>query len=106
MSQTDTLPLNPKLDIPYNTLCIGLSDYILNIAAFLDTGWFKSMILEFFGYPEYILTENEICFSTAFVLNFIFETLTTAHKTFNAKKSKGTNHILVRTQSRIPRNFL
>ena len=44
-SQTDTLPLDPKLNNPYNTFRIGLSDYILNIAPFLDTGWFKSKFI-------------------------------------------------------------
>ena len=46
MSQTDTLTFNPKPEIPYNTLRNGLSDYILNIAPSLDTGWFKSKFIE------------------------------------------------------------
>ena len=52
MAQTGTLPLTPKLDNSYNTHLISLSDYILNIAPFFDTGWFKPKFIEIFGYPE------------------------------------------------------
>ena len=54
MSQTDNLSPKPRLDNPYNFLRIGLIDYILNIAPFKDTGWFKSKFVEICGYPEYI----------------------------------------------------
>ena len=85
ISQTDTLTLNLKTANTYNTLRIGLSDYILNIAPFVDTGWFKSKFIEIFGYHEYILTQCGSYFSTAFFLNFISNTLVNAYKTFNAK---------------------
>ena len=86
MSQTDTLTLNPKTENPYNTLRIGLSDYIHNIAPILDTDWFKSKFIEIFGYPEYIFTQCGIYFSTALFLNFLFKTLVIVYKTFDAKK--------------------
>ena len=105
MSETDTLLLNPTLDNPYNTLRIGLSDYILNIATFLDNGWFKSKCIDIFGYREYILTQCGIHFSTELFFNFIFKTIVNPYKTFTAKKIiERSNHNLVRTQSRIPRN--
>ena len=59
MSQTDTLTLNPKIHNPCNTLRIGLSDYIRNIA-------FRSKFVEFLGYPEYILIRCGVYFSTAY----------------------------------------
>ena len=86
MSQTDTLTLNPKPENLYNILRIGLSDYILNNAPFLDTGWFKHKFIEVFGNPEYILTQCGIYFSTTLFLKFIFKTLVYAYKTFIATK--------------------
>ena len=86
MSQTDTLVLNPKQNIPYNTLRIGLSDYILNNTPFLDTDWFKSKFIEIFGYPEKTLTQSGIYFSTGLFLNFIFKTINNAYKSFNTNE--------------------
>ena len=101
-SQTDTLPFNPKLHNLYNTLRIGLSDYILNIAPFLDTGWFKSMFIQTFSYPEYILTQCGSYFSTALFLNFIFKTIVNAFKTFNAKTLiKGQNTFMSALSQRL-----
>ena len=59
---------------------------MINIAPFLDAGWFKSTFLEIFGYPTYIITQCGVYFSTALFIQFVFKTITSFYKTFNAKK--------------------
>ena len=86
MEKTDTLPINSNLPNPYNTLRIGLTDYMLNIAPFLDAEWFKTTFLELFGYPTYIITQCGIYFSAFLFLQFIFKTIISIYNTFNAKK--------------------
>ena len=86
MKKTATLPIDPNSPNPYSTLRIGLSDYMLNIAPFLDAEWFKTTFLELFGYPTYIITQCGIYFSTILFLQFVFKTITSIYKTFNAKK--------------------
>ena len=86
MRKTETLPINSNSPNPYNTLRIGLSDYMLNIAPFLDAEWFKTTFLELFGYPTYIITQCGIYFSAFLFIQFIFKTIIGIYNTFNAKK--------------------
>ena len=72
-------------DNPNRSLRIVLFDYMLNLTPFASPGWFTDAFSKLFGYPWYILTQCGIYFSTAFFLNFAFNTLLGIYRSFTVK---------------------
>ena len=63
-SNTPDYDANSPHDNPYNTLCIGLHDRLLNLTPLFTPTWFADAFIALFGYPCYILTQCGIYFST------------------------------------------
>ena len=58
----------------YNSFSIGRPDYMLNLL-FFTSEWFTIAFISLFGYPCFHLTQYGLYFSTAFVIQFLFNTL-------------------------------
>ena len=84
-SNTPDYDANSPHDNPYNTLRIGLHDWLINLTPLFTPTWFSDAFIALFGYPCYILTQCGIYFSTYLFLRTILTPIVKPRETISIK---------------------
>ena len=84
-SNTPNFDAKSPHENPYNTLCIGLHDKLINLIPLFTPTWFSHAFIAMFGYPLYILTQCGVYFSTNLFVQAIITLLIKLGKTISIK---------------------
>ena len=90
-SNTPDYDANSPHDNPYNTLCIGLHDKLINFTPFFTPTWFSDAFIALFGDPCYILTQCGIYLSTFLFVQATITLIVNFYKTISIKYNLKNN---------------